>query len=588
MLLRRGIKSFYTFYHSRQSFCSTSKTFIKYVSPRMIRDVKTQIELNETELKIRNLLVDFCDDYNRNSNGKSSGEFTLDLELRITGGWVRDKLLGVESNDIDIAINHMSGEEFATKLVDYLKETNPDLLLKAIHTIKKNPEKSKHLETCTTKLYGLDIDFVNLRSEQYTVDSRVPVMEYGTAEEDALRRDATLNALFYNLNQNCIEDLTGKGLDDLKNGILRTPLQPLQTFLDDPLRVLRLIRFASRLDCIIEENTLNSMKDPQLKSTLMTKISRERVGIELEKIFASNNPGYGLQLINYTGLTDSIFNTGSLHDDIMKLNSQPVLLQIEEISKQIEIQINGATLLFPIFKEFCTSMTSNSLKSTFTSTFSLHDLQKSFWLSIILSPYKLLAVRTSSKKNFTTHFPEILLREGLKSSKNDIEKVSVLTKQVDVSKDIFDRVFHSPESVTRSELGLYLKCFSSFSDLNILFNCFMEMVHEVNKNNNSTIYEPLPAIEYSAEDREIIYKTMTPVFEKYQFILNLIDSQGLRNAHLIKPIIDGKSLSKELGLKPGPWMGQINTQIMVWQLDNPEKSISDCLDYVKGIIHEFI
>lgn len=157
----------------------------------MIRDVKTQIELNETELKIRNLLVDFCDDYNRNSNGKSSGEFTLDLELRITGGWVRDKLLGVESNDIDIAINHMSGEEFATKLVDYLKETNPDLLLKAIHTIKKNPEKSKHLETCTTKLYGLDIDFVNLRSEQYTVDSRVPVMEYGTAEEDALRRDAT-------------------------------------------------------------------------------------------------------------------------------------------------------------------------------------------------------------------------------------------------------------------------------------------------------------------------------------------------------------------------------------------------------------
>lgn len=571
-MLRRGTRSF-IFYH--RPFCSSSRTYIKHL-PAMRRAVKTQIELNVTELKIRNLLVGFCDHYNKST--------TSDLVLRITGGWVRDKLLGVESNDIDIAINHMSGEEFATKLVDYLKDTKLDLLLKAIHTIKKNPEKSKHLETCTTKLYGLDIDFVNLRSEQYTEDSRVPVMEYGTAEEDALRRDATLNALFYNLNQNCIEDFTGKGLDDLKNSILRTPLQPLQTFLDDPLRVLRLIRFASRLDCIIEENTLNSMKEPQLKKTLMTKISRERVGIELEKIFASHNPGYGLQLINYTGLTDSIFNSGTLYDNIKALNDKAVLSQLQDIGGQIELQINGATKLFPIFQESCSS---TSLHSIVSSVFSLFDLQKAFWLSVILSPYKALGVRTNTKKkNVTTHVPEVLLREGLKSSNSDIEKVTVLTKHVDVSSDILHRVYCAPESVSRSEMGLYLRAFSSFSDLNIVFSCFIEMVHELNQRSSSSIYQPLPTIEYSAEDRTLIHNLMAPVFQKYQFILNHINDQGLKDVHLVKPIIDGKTLSKELGSKPGPWMGQINSRILVWQLDNPQKSVNDCLNYVKEIIHE--
>lgn len=90
------------------------------------------------------------------------------------------------------------------------------------------------------------IDLVNLRSEKYTDDSRVPVIEIGSPEEDALRRDLTINALFYNINEQKVEDFTGKGLEDLQNGIIRTPLDPLQTFLDDPLRVLRTIRFACR------------------------------------------------------------------------------------------------------------------------------------------------------------------------------------------------------------------------------------------------------------------------------------------------------------------------------------------------------
>jgi len=148
--------------------------------------------------------------------------------------------LGKESNDIDIALDNMHGEEFA-KLI---KETIPGC--KGFGVIKKNSEKSKHLETATIQIHGQWIDLVNLRSEKYTEDSRVPIIDIGTPEEDAYRRDLTINALFYNINEDKLEDFTKQGISDLQNGIIRTPLEPLKTFTDDPLRVLRTVRFAVR------------------------------------------------------------------------------------------------------------------------------------------------------------------------------------------------------------------------------------------------------------------------------------------------------------------------------------------------------
>lgn len=219
------------------------------------------------------------------------------LVLRFTGGWVRDKLLGVDSQDIDVAINTMTGYQFGMRLKEYLDQ--PENLEKyrtnhangemreaivSLHKIEANPEKSKHLETVTTKIFGLDIDLVNLRKETYTDDSRNPQMEFGTAEEDAMRRDATINALFYNLNESKVEDLTGRGFEDMRHRIIRTPLEPYQTFKDDPLRVLRLIRFASRLGYRIDEETERAMQNSDISVALKLKISRERVGTELEKM----------------------------------------------------------------------------------------------------------------------------------------------------------------------------------------------------------------------------------------------------------------------------------------------------------------
>ena len=156
-----------------------------------------------------------------------------------------EQLLGKESDDIDIALDDMYGEQFA-KLID--QKMNKGEQKNKFGVIKANSEKSKHLETATIRVEGHEIDLVNLRSEKYAEDSRVPTIEMGTPLDDAMRRDLTFNSLFYNINEAKVEDFTGKGLDDLREGVCRTPLDPLQTFLDDPLRILRTIRFANRFE----------------------------------------------------------------------------------------------------------------------------------------------------------------------------------------------------------------------------------------------------------------------------------------------------------------------------------------------------
>ena len=211
-------------------------------------------------------------------------EKNMQLTLRVAGGWVRDKLVGKESHDIDIALDTMMGGEFAKLVSDYIKEKGL-ATSKGFGVVKANPDKSKHLETATINIDGDWIDFVNLRKEDYTEDSRFPSIQIGTPEEDAFRRDLTINALFYNINESKVEDFTKKGLDDLKNGLIRTPIDPLKTFLDDPLRILRTFRFAARFNFNIVDEIFEAIKNEEIQKIFTKKISKERVGQEFKSSF---------------------------------------------------------------------------------------------------------------------------------------------------------------------------------------------------------------------------------------------------------------------------------------------------------------
>ena len=258
------------------------------------------IELTGREATLRELFLDVA------SYSVTLGGHHKKPELRFAGGWVRDKLLGLSSKDIDVAISNMTGSEFGSlmkqfvELPEALDKYEGDLLGR-LSKIEANPEKSKHLETATTKVLGFDIDLVNLRKETYTNDSRNPKVEFGTAEEDALRRDSTINALFYNLQTSEVEDFTGRGFQDMQRKVIKTPLAPLQTFNDDPLRVLRSVRFASRFMYNIAPEDEMAVRDPTIKAALRLKITRERVGTEIFKMLGWPDPPKALSLLEGPG-----------------------------------------------------------------------------------------------------------------------------------------------------------------------------------------------------------------------------------------------------------------------------------------------
>ena len=226
---------------------------------------------------------------------------------RVCGGWVRDKLLGLESHDVDVTINNMTGAHFAelVRQVQATRGVEPSKLC----VIAANPDQSKHLETATMRVLGVDVDFASLRVETYASDSRIPTVDarFGSALEDAQRRDLTMNSLFYNINDRLVEDVTGRGLRDLRRGLVSTPVNPLSTFTDDPLRVLRAVRFASRFDFSIDAELCAAARTDAVHAALRRKVSNERVGIETFKFLDGPRPTSALLTLVALGLHTVVF-----------------------------------------------------------------------------------------------------------------------------------------------------------------------------------------------------------------------------------------------------------------------------------------
>lgn len=147
----------------------------------------------------------------------------------------------------------------------------------------------RYFDTATLTVNNLKIEMCSLRPRNYT-QITTPQSIFGTAEDDALGRDFTINALFYNINRNSIEDWTKLGLQDLRSKLIRTPLDPKETLTADPLRCLRAIRFAAKTGFLLSSDLKETMKSSTVQSILNQRISRERIWNELEKILKLKNP----------------------------------------------------------------------------------------------------------------------------------------------------------------------------------------------------------------------------------------------------------------------------------------------------------
>jgi poly(A) polymerase len=219
---------------------------------------------------------------------KIAGENSL--QAYAIGGFVRDIFLKRPSKDIDIVVIG-NGIDFAEKVA---KKLNVKLAV------------FKNFGTAQLKYQDLEIEFVGARKESYRLDSRKPIVENGTLEDDQKRRDFTINALAISLHPDTYGELLDPfgGMADMESKLIRTPLNPVETFSDDPLRMMRAIRFASQLNFKIDDIAVEAIK---ANSTRISIVSQERITDELNKIILSPVPSIGFNYLFDTGLLHKIF-----------------------------------------------------------------------------------------------------------------------------------------------------------------------------------------------------------------------------------------------------------------------------------------
>ena len=268
----------------------------------------------------------------------------LSVDAYVIGGFVRDHILDRgEHKDIDIvAIG--SGIELAKKVAKKLPK-------------KTKVQVFKNFGTAMLRFDDLEIEFVGARKESYRKDSRKPIVEDGTLEDDQNRRDFTINAMAIKLNKAGFGELLDpfNGLQDLNDGIIRTPLEPGETYSDDPLRMMRAIRFATQLKFRIEKRSLDAIAKNKDRIKI---ISKERIVDELNKILLSSQPSAGFALLYRTGLLEIIMpeltalqgideKDGQRHKD----NFWHTLEVVDNISENTEdLWLRWAALLHDIGK----------------------------------------------------------------------------------------------------------------------------------------------------------------------------------------------------------------------------------------------
>ncbi|KAI9290669.1 hypothetical protein K502DRAFT_326620 [Neoconidiobolus thromboides FSU 785] len=510
---------------------------------------KLKLHLNPNELKLKNLLLSLSNWINKDINGDK-------LVLRFAGGWVRDKLLKNESNDIDIAINNLTGAQFMQKFKTYIQ--NENVQLSSIGKIQSNPDKSKHLETVTFKIFDLEIDVVNLRTEVYSENTRIPdKVEFGTALEDALRRDLTINALFYNLNSDEVEDFTELGLSDLKSRIIRTPLPSLQTFRDDPLRILRCIRFAAKLDFQLNTDIIEAIKDESLKTLLKDKISKERIGIELNKMVKDKNRIKAFELIKQLGLYYILFQPKDiiLKHQTMELNyylaiTKHLNLAIEIINQlklnQNNSQQNGLVNQISKIREEITEL-------KFKENLNKMDL---LLFSAFLLPFKKEELHKKVKN--CRDLMQYIIKEEIKLPSVVAEFITDIHGGIDKLESLIKL---DSSQWDRYNIGLFMK---------------------YSKTNFQSIIVLSIAIKQSEVDYNIINQTQ---FDEYVLqlkqMLNFIINEKLITIYLQEPLLEGTQIQKALNLKPSKVIGLLKNEVEKLQLLNPIIKEQEAIDWLK-------
>jgi tRNA nucleotidyltransferase (CCA-adding enzyme) len=549
------------------------------------------------------------------------------IEIRIAGGWVRDKILNHASHDVDVALDSLSGLQFAAIVQRYLLQqqqleqqmvkkqspeedkgstaesssnittSNENNKKKKKKTSKKpkiaviaaNPNQSKHLETATMNIHSIDVDFVHLRGgETYTSDSRIPTLkENATPLDDALRRDFTVNSLFYNVRHKVVEDYTGRGMVDLLDKkMLVTPIDANLTFHDDPLRVLRAIRFGVRYNLTLNDEIVNAARSKEVHDSLHVKVSRERVGKELEGMLSGKNakPQLALKLMTDLKLAGCVFSFpphGTLVEGMIQEGVEYSQYQ-ENIEGAAHVREgaweDAASLLSyacPLLQAFNERIATGSQDDngrgdgsgdTFITTVDCRKL----YLSTFLHPFRKLTY--VDKKMKTIPVTAYMIKESIKFPNKDVKDLSTIMENVDEMKSILNGYFHqdsSASSFSRLRTGMVLRRLKDLWVTTLL----VAAISEIRSSNLDSMEED------NNDNAQITCRTIDVVLALYKDIKR----NNLDGCWKLRPLIDGKTMVKYLELPRGPIVGTYLEEQVRWMLINPEGSKNDCEKHLRDV-----
>ena len=470
-----------------------------------IENIKTEISLNEKEKEIFNFFL---------------SHNTKNTIFRVAGGWVRDKLLGKNSEDIDITLDNITGQEFISNLKNEKVE---------FREIKNSNLKSSHLQTATIEIFNKTIDIVNLRKEIYKEKSRVPEISLGTPEEDSLRRDITINSLFYNINTNQIEDFTKKGIEDLKNSLIRMTKECNISFNEDPLRMLRVIRFASRFQFKLDNDIIDNFNKEYFIKLFNEILSNERIEKELSLMM------------------ESFYAYSSIYM-LFKFKLLESCLKFDEGKKEDYIKCVNMMIL------------GNCLKEKFWSNFNKQEV-KILNYSLLTSPFKIHERKIKKNNEIGS---KIILSQILKIPNNEVNDIiSIINNIIIIKKLILEN------KLERLTIGL---AFRNIKEKYIKKIIILSICEEyIEKNNQNEIIENL-----NKETFDLIVK-------KYEDFYKFLIDENLDKISEMKPLLNGKDIKKELNITDGKQIGTLLTYLIEEQIKNPKITKDEAIIFLKNI-----
>jgi tRNA nucleotidyltransferase (CCA-adding enzyme) len=595
------------------------------------------------------------------------------LTVRVAGGWVRDKLLGLQTHDVDLAVDLVKGIQLATLLQSYIKQKqqqqqlqqqsqeqaqqeqqqeedfmlagrttpatttgshqgddgndddvkkqsdqkqksksdtingNSNSVCGRIGVIAANPAQSKHLETATMRIYGMDLDMANLRAQEiYTSDSRIPVVRMGTPREDAERRDFTVNALFFNLQTRLVEDWTGRGLHDLLIAKrLVTPLEPVQTFRDDPLRVLRAIRFAVRYQFQLDTAIQDACRLDEIHKALHVKVSRERVGKELEGMLSGKgaNPVRALEMISRLQLAGSVFCLPKVGTDNVTAVKGHVLGQDytgldfdSDMARCLRKQgWQESQLLLKLLPRI---LQSHDTLAQQRPTASRRD-DRLLPVGVYLLPFRTLKFEETKRSNNnstsqtsssgstkTCNVAPYIFREGIKFKNKDVQAITVLEETVDRFMDFMcqvaaDTAVDPTTAFCRLDTGLLLRTTKGlWPNCLIMATVLLVRKQQCEENTDGGVRSTNSAAAMTSSDPNINKIDWLNVADQ---VYNAICDLSLDECWNMKPLLDGKAVIQALALPRGPSVGTFLEEQVKWMLLNPNGSREECEAHLQSI-----